>query len=133
MRALPREIGPDIPTEARRDLQLVLDAWSADAAILERHGHERDANMIRRFCKDVAYASEDWLVFLSEGDACLRSGHSVGWLRSRFARWEQDGHARKRSGHRQYRMIIVPTRDNLTRILAARKAGRTAGGRLRDT
>jgi len=58
--------------------------------------HQNDAELIDAICDDVARAAEDYMSFLSETDAMLRSGRAAGWLRARFAEWLEQGHAKKR-------------------------------------
>jgi hypothetical protein len=79
---------------------------------------------IHRICREVTDAAEDWLTFLSEPDAMLRSGHGERWLRSRFAEWAAQGHAEKRGKVRYYRACLIPQRGNPS---AAHEAGRRAG------
>jgi hypothetical protein len=104
--------GPDLPNP--RDLDSVLSTWLGDATILAQYGFDREAGIIGALVRDVQDAAEDFLVFISETDAQLRSGHSEEWFRVRFASWERQGHARKNPTNqrlRQYRRVVVPTRD----------------------
>lgn len=114
-------------TAARPDLALILADLRSDAAVLRRSGHKSEADMCERIASDVAGAAEEWITFLSEADAIIRSGRSKGWLRGRFAEWERDGHARLVGKVRQYRQAIIPRRYSLSDareagILAARRA-----------
>ena len=104
-------------------LEQVLADWRGDAQVLRRQGYNREAEQIERFADDVARAAEDYLRWLSEDDALLRSGRSRGWLRSHFPEWERAGHGRRDRGRRLYRMLVIPQRAN---TLAAREAGRRA-------
>ncbi|HEV8380822.1 MAG TPA: hypothetical protein VGQ29_04510 [Gemmatimonadales bacterium] len=106
-----------------RVLEQVLADWRGDAQVLRRQGHNQEAEQIERFAVDVTRAAEDYLRWLSEEEALLRSGRSRGWLRSRFPEWEREGHARRDRGRRSYRMLVIPQRAN---ALAAREAGRRA-------
>lgn len=106
-------------------LEQVLADERGDAQVLRRNGHGRDADLAERICDKVAAAAEEYLRWLSEEDARLRSGWSVTRLRSHFGEWERQGHARRDGRRRLYRMLIVPQRAN---TLAARDAGRRAGG-----
>lgn len=106
-----------------RALEQVLADWRGDAQVLRRQRHDQEAEQIERFAVDVARAAEDYLRWLSEEEALLRSGRSRGWLRSRFPEWEREGHARRDRGRRLYRMVVIPQRAN---TLAAREAGRRA-------
>lgn len=109
-------------------LEQVLADARGDAAVLRRHGQAAVAEALERLADAVSVAAEDWLVFLSETDAHLRSGLSEKWLRARFAQWEREGHARMKGGEHQYRACIVPRR---ARIGAAAERGRQAAAELR--
>jgi len=104
-------------------LEQVLADARERAAILKHEGHPVQARSIEDFADRVASAAEDYLRWLSEDDAALRSGRSASWLRSRFAEWERQGHARRDGRRRLYRQVVVPQRANPT---AAREAGRAA-------
>lgn len=91
-------------------LETKLEVWRSDAAALRRSGFDDAAASLERTSNEVSVAACDFLEWLSESAAMLRSGHSQRWLRDRFRDWEQAGHARKRGGQRQYRTIIVPCR-----------------------
>ena len=104
-------------------LEDVLADWRGQAAVLRHRGHGLQAETIEQVCRDVATAAEDYLSWLSETEACLRSGRSAKWLRDRWPEWERMGNAKRRGRYREYRMIIVPRDAN---IIAAREAGRRA-------
>lgn len=108
-------------------LEQVLADNRGDAAVLRRKGHTHDADVIERLCDEIAEASHEYLTWLSEGEAMLRSGRSKVWLRSQFPEWERQGHARRTGREREYRMMIVPRR---ARVEAAREEGREAARRL---
>lgn len=114
-------------SEPRR-LEEVLADWRGQAAVLRHNGHKAQADSIEAVCEDVARAAEDYLRWLSEENACLRSGKSAAWLRKRYPEWERQGHARMKGRIREYRMLIVPKDVNLT---SAREAGREAARNLR--
>lgn len=102
--------------------QVIADA-RGEAAVLRKQGHGAQADSIERVCGDVAEAAHEFITWLSEGEAQLRSGRSGEWLRRHFAEWEAAGHARKDRRQRFYRMLIVPRRPDLE---SAREAGRRA-------
>jgi hypothetical protein len=106
-----------------KPLETVLADWREQASVLRRNGHTHQADSIERLCADVGEAAEEFLTWLNEQDAALRSGRSPAWLRKRYPEWEQAGHARRIGGRREYRMVIVPQKANL---IAARQAGRDA-------
>ena len=104
-------------------LEQVLADAREDAKVLERAGHVRDARLLGGLVERVAHAAADYLVWLNEREAHLRSGRSVAWLRSRFPEWERQGHAKLDGRRRMYRTLIVPTRADTA---AAYAAGRRA-------
>lgn len=102
-------------------LEEVLANWRERASALRLCGHRAEAETIEGICDEVGAAGEDWLRWLSEDEARLRSGRSLDWLRARFAEWEQEGHAEKGpGGRRTYRQCVVPRRGDGA---AAREAG----------
>lgn len=107
-------------------LEQVLADARGDAARLRFHGHKAQADSVEAVCDRVAEAAEEYLRWLSEENACLRSGRTRRWIRDHFREWEAQGHARLRGRHREYRMLIVP--KDVSRI-AAREAGRLAARR----
>ena len=104
-------------------LEQVLADATEDANRLRLHGHKVQADSIDRVVQAVREAAEDYLTFMSEKDAALRSGRSPSWLKGRFDQWQRDGHARMKGGRREYRTLIVPQAVNL---ISAREAGRAA-------
>lgn len=102
-------------------LETVLADTRADADVLDRTGHAHDAELLRALAARVEAAAEDFLVWLSEPDARLRSGKSAEWLRGRFGEWAADGHAEMRGAHRYFRLIVIPRRADTE---AAREEGR---------
>lgn len=109
---------------AEKDLEQVIADWRGDAQVLRSRGHAHDAKLLEDCADQVTSSAEDYLRFLSEADAELRSNVSKAWLRGRFPQWEAMGHARKVNGRRYYRMLIVPQRPNLS---AAREEGKREG------
>jgi hypothetical protein len=105
-------------------LETVLADKREDAAVLRRLGHAHDADLIEGVCDAVATAAEEYLRWLSEGDATLQSGWSPDRLRRQFPAWERLGHAMYDEKRRRiYRQLIVPHRAN---TVAARERGRRA-------
>ena len=100
--------------------QVIADEREA-AAILRGKGHPHDATLLEGLLDRVSAAAEDYITWLSEDDARLRSGHTVYWLRARFGGWESQGHARWNGRKREYMMLIIPQR---THPSAAREQGR---------
>ena len=106
-----------------RVLEQVLADWRGDAQVLRRRGDARLAQQLERCANEAAAAAEDYIRWLTEDDACLRSGWSLRRLSSHFPAWERQGHARRDGRRRLYRMLIVPQRANTP---AALEAGRRA-------
>lgn len=106
-----------------RTLEQVLADWRSDARVLGSRGHRHDEKIILDICEDVAAAAEEYLRFIPEPDARLRTNRSQEFLRARFAEWEAQGHAYKKGNVRYYRMLVLPPRANLS---AAREEGRRA-------
>ena len=104
-----------------KPLEVVLADWREKASTLRSVRHQHDAELIDAIVDEVSRAAEDYLRYVSEPDAMLRSGKSADWLRARFADWCEQGHAEKRKGVRYYRALVVPRRPDLE---AARDEGR---------
>ena len=101
-------------------LEEVLADERGAAQVLRANGHAHDAELIERVCDRVSAAAQDYLRWLSEPDARLRSGRSAAWLRARFPEWASEGHAELRRGVRYYPQCVIPQRADIT---AAREAG----------
>lgn len=110
-----------------RTLEEVLADWRGDAAVLRRQGHEVQASLLERLASEASEAAHEFVSWLTEGEAQLRSGRSPAWLRRQFPEWERAGHAKREKRVKLYRMLIVPRRANLE---SAREAGRRAGQRV---
>lgn len=107
-----------------RTLEQVLADAKGEVPLLRKRGAHLVADAIEELADAVTVSAEDYLTWLSEMKAELRSGKSARWLRSQFPAWEREGHARWHNGERQYRRLIVPQRAN---PIAAYEAGRRAG------
>lgn len=107
-----------------KTLEEVLGDWREQAQVLGARGHGQEAKAIHDLVDEVTAAAEDYLKFLTEKDAILRSAKSQQWLRCRFAEWEREGHATKVKGVRYYRQIVLPQRANVS---AAFEEGKRAG------
>ena len=112
----------------KRDLAQVVTDWHGDAAVLRRHGQTAMADQLERCAADVRDAAEEWMTWLSETDAMLRTQRSREWMRAHFAAWEREGHARLAGRIRQYRAAVMPRRYSLS---GARQAGAEAAKALR--
>lgn len=107
-------------------LEQVLADAADEVKVARRYGSV-PVDVFERIVKRVKDAAEPFTTWLSEGDAVLHSGHTVAWLRARFARWEREGHARRtRHGKREYRETALPRRVDVDAVRA--DAARTARG-----
>ena len=106
-------------------LEQVIADWRENAQVLRRTGHQHDGDLIDQLLDEVVSASEEFVTWLTEDDAMLRSGRARTWLRSRWPQWAAQGHAKHDERNRRlYRTVVVPQRVNLA---AAREdARRTA-------
>lgn len=102
-------------------LEQVLADERGMAQVLRAAGHAREADNIDRLLDRVRASAVDYLDWLTEGEARLRSGKSVEWLRSRFPAWSAAGHAKRDGQRRTYRQLVIPKRANES---AARESGR---------
>ena len=97
--------------EPTLELEQLLDDELKEAAVLRRRGYAQDAQMIERLVARVHDCAEDYITWLSEEDAALRSGKSRAWFRRHFSDWETRRLGRRtESGKREYRLVIVPHR-----------------------
>ena len=112
---IPR-IGPD-------PLERVLETYRADAAVLRRCGHPVEADRIEECMAAVESAAEEYLRWLSEDEAKLRSGKGAEWLRRHFPSWEAAGHARRNGKTREYRMLVVPQRSDIHLMREGQRIG----------
>lgn len=83
-----------------------------DAVVMAKYGGTYKPEAVAAMLDAIARAAAPFLLWLSESDAMLRSGRSAEYYRSRFARWEQEGVARKVAGKRQYLAVLVPFREH---------------------
>jgi hypothetical protein len=108
---------------AREDAIEVLGDERGQAAVLRANGHDHDAKIIERICDRFAEAAHEYLNFMSEPEAMLRTGKSERQLRRLYAELEPRGHAKRIGSTRYYREVMLEPRANLS---AAREAGRRA-------
>jgi len=102
------------------ELEDVLAELREDAEVLRRNGHTAQAISIEHACTRVAVAMRDYLDWLTEDEAMLKSGYTLGKLRKRFPEWAAltpamarlKGEGRR--AKRLYRRCIVPQRQRGT-------------------
>lgn len=110
----------DVTTAGPPLLETVLADWRAKARVLDGAGHANDARLLDDFADAVAAAAEDYLRWVSEADARLRTGWSVDRLRARWHELAKEGHAEMRGRVRYYRALVLPRRPD---VAAARARG----------
>ena len=92
--------------------------------MLRRSGNAGQAEYVEALCDRTAEAAADYIRWLSESDAMLKSGLSSRTLQRRFRNLLECGLARHGAhGEREYRACAIPFRAN---IAAARARGRGA-------
>ena len=112
-----------------RDLDAVIGRWREDAAAARRIGEPDKAALLDRCATEAEAGAGEWLHWITEPEAALRSGRSAAWLRGRFREWQPQGHARQVGrAKRVYRAAVVPRRPSL---VEAANAGRAAARALR--
>lgn len=101
--------------------QVIADARE-EAAVLRRAGNTGQAEYVEQLLERVTAAAEDYLVWLNESDAMIKSGLAQRTLRRRFRELLDCGLARYNDKReRQYRAIAVPPRPA---VIEARERGR---------
>lgn len=96
---------------ADETLEQVLTEGRGELPLLRKRGQTVVADALEEYIERIANAAREFLTFISERDAMLRSDHTVAWLRARYPEWERLGHARrnpKNPSERQYRRMIIP-------------------------
>lgn len=95
------------------DLATVLADAREEAAVLRRTGNGGQADYVDALLDRVQDAAEDYVTWISEGDAMLKSGLAERTLRRRFRELVDCGLARWNGRGREYRACAVPSRPNL--------------------
>ena len=122
----------DTEFEPGPDLKTVLADMLSEADTLDRNDATFAVDRVRSFVKDVERAAEEFLTWLSEGDAAMRAGKSVDWIRARYEQMHREGHARMDKGKRQYRQCAVPRRANIDVAASRGRAAARAAREARD-
>lgn len=115
-----------------RPLEVVLATAHEEAEILKRNGHVAEAEARRRLLADIESSAVDYLKWLTESEAALRSGKSPAWFRQRFPQWLAQNLARHdelKPKVRMYRQCVVPMKAN---VEAAREEARQAALRVTE-
>lgn len=105
------------------ELETVLADMASDADALDRTGNVKQGEYLRASITRIRQAAEEWLTWLSEPEALIRSGFKLDWLRGRFETLRREGHARLVGRNRQYRQCAIPRKAN---TVSAANRGRAA-------
>jgi hypothetical protein len=89
-------------------VEQVLSEQRSTAAVLRRCGQRELAATLERVCDQFEEAAAPFLLWVTEAEALAVTGRSLRWLRTRYARWVDEGHAIRRGSTRLYRSIILP-------------------------
>ncbi|HET7552228.1 MAG TPA: hypothetical protein VFK04_13130 [Gemmatimonadaceae bacterium] len=108
-------------------LEQVLSDLREEAQVLRKHHDTRVADVMDAITDRIKTAAEDYITWLEEDDAMLRSAHQRRWFRNQYPTWAAEGNAKKEGGKYYYRQIIVPQRANLS---AAREDAREMARRM---
>jgi hypothetical protein len=110
----------------RPPLERVLADFREDAAVLRRRGHASQADTIESVCNAVRDAAIDFVTWISEGEAMMRSGRGADYFRSRRQLWSEDGLAEQRGRTWYYRRCVVERRKLASITRAEARRGKTA-------
>lgn len=92
------------------DLAAILGTMDEDAAVFERNGDVARAQALRARAAEIRAAAADYITWLSEDEAMLRSGDSRTRVKSLALKYVKAGHARIVGRRFQLRACIVPRR-----------------------
>lgn len=101
-------------TASRPDLAQILADAREEAQVLRRTGNVGQAEYLDALVSKVRDAAEDFLTWLTEADAILKSGLTERALRRRFRELLDSGLARYGAkGKREYLACAVPNRPEV--------------------
>jgi hypothetical protein len=93
--------------------QIVADARE-EAKIIARMGNAQQAVYLNALLDSITEAAEDYLTWLSEEKAQIKSGLSYRTLRRRFRELHECELARYNAkGDREYRSVAIPSRPEV--------------------
>lgn len=98
-----------------------------EAAVLDRNRGSFSIERVRQLVADIKMDAAEYLTWISEPQAIIRSSHKEPWFRQRFPEWQRQGHARvnPKTKRREYRQMIVPLAHDVDAVRAnARDAAR---------
>ena len=105
------------------DLADVIADWREDAAILRRRGDQRTAEVLEQCAADVTGVALEYIVWLSESEAQLRSGWTAGKVRSHARAFLHTPHVRTEKKGYWLRACIVPRRAHYELLREAAQRG----------
>lgn len=106
------------------DLGTVVADAREEVAVLKRMGNSAQAEYIEQLLDRIKASAEDFLTWLSEDKAYIKSGLSHRTLRRRFRELSDCGLARYNAhGSREYRSCAIPPRADAAAARAAGLAG----------
>lgn len=95
-------------------LEQVLADYREEAAVLRKAGNTGQAEYVEQLLDRAQRAAEDYITWLSESKANLKSGLAERTLRRRFRELLDCGLARHNAkGEREYRACAIPPRANV--------------------
>ena len=92
------------------DLASILGTMDEDAAVYERNGDSARAQALRARAEEIRAATAEYLTWLTEEQAGLRSGESRTRIKSLALKYVAAGHARVVGRKYLLRACIVPKR-----------------------
>lgn len=96
------------------DLGQVLADAQGEAAVLRKNKASFSVERVEELCELVKEAAGDYMRWLSESDAMIKSGLSGRTLRRRFKELLECGLARyDAEGEREYRACAIPPRASI--------------------
>jgi hypothetical protein len=108
-----------------KPLEQVLADAREEAQVLRANRASFSVERVEQLLDAISESAEDFITWLSEGDAAIRRGVTVQTMASYFTAMLRDGNARLSGRQRQYRQSAVPRRANTAAAAArAREAAR---------
>lgn len=101
--------------------QVIADARE-EAAVLDANRAGFAVARVRELLEEIASSAEEFITWLSEGDAAMRAGVKPITMAGRFPAMQRDGNARLSGRARQYRQCAVPQRAQTVAVAARAKA-----------
>ena len=109
-----------------RRLEVVIADLREEATILRTNGHAAQASTLTRALDEVVLSAREFLEWISEGEAKLRSGRGDDYFRARRETWAEDGLAEKRKKVWYYRRCAIERRKLTSITRAEARRGRSA-------